>query len=154
MRGGLSDLLLDPNSFLSQPRYRSLLDLWEHHSLQQLFDGMNGLIGFFHHTFQLCLLARYLGKVSLSVLRCLLLSGPLGRVGGKNLILTFKWLVLSQVLGTSSHRRYGQRAWLLKLIELLDRERMGSSFQHQIVDVRFWLSTTMNKKYSKTTKKL
>ena len=45
MHGGLGDLLLDSRSFRSWSNFWSLLGLREHHSLQQLFYGVNGLVG-------------------------------------------------------------------------------------------------------------
>ena len=105
--GGRGDLLLDPCSFLSRPQYRSLLDLRDHHFLQQLFNGVNGLVCLHHHTFKLWLLACYLGKINLCVLRRPLFSRPLGWIRGVRLILTFRGLVLSQILGTSPPRHSG-----------------------------------------------
>ena len=78
MRGGLGDLLLDPHSFSSQSRPWGFLDLREHHSLRQLFDGVNSLVGFFHYTFKLHLSTCHLGKINLCLFTHLLFPWSLG----------------------------------------------------------------------------
>ena len=55
MRGGLGDLLLDLRSLSNRSQPRGFLDLREHHSLWKLSNGVNNLVGFFHHTFKLYL---------------------------------------------------------------------------------------------------
>ena len=81
---GLRDLLLDSllNSYPFHYRFQSWswLSWREHHSLQQSFDGVDSLIGLFHHSLKLCLSTCHLGRVNLSVLSFLLVSRPLGRI--------------------------------------------------------------------------
>ena len=103
---GLSDLLLDPRLFHSRFQSYSWLSWLEHHSLQQLFNDVDGLIGLFHHSLKLCLSTCHLGEVNLSVQGRLLFSGPLGRIWSLSLVLAFKGLIFGQVLGMSPPRHY------------------------------------------------
>ena len=109
---GLCDLLLGSHPFNSRFQSWGWLSWREHHSLQQLFDGVDGLVGLFHHSLKLCLSTCHLGEVDPSVRRRLLFFGPLGRIRSLSLVLTLIWLILGQVLGTSPPRHYGWCLWL------------------------------------------
>ena len=127
MCGGLGNLLLDLWPFNSRSRSWCWLSWWEHHSLQQLFDGVDDLVGLLHHSFKLGLSTFLLSKVDLGVLGHLLFSRSLGRIRSLSLLLTLRRLVLGQVLGTSPPRHYGCCLGLTRSIGLLDYDMTGPS---------------------------
>ena len=93
-RGGLSDLLLALRPVNSRTQPWGWLSWWDHHSLQQLFDGVDSLIGLLYHSFQLSLSTCCLGEIDFGMFNCLLFSRPLSRIWGLSLVLTLWRLVL------------------------------------------------------------
>ena len=76
MRSGLSDLLLNPRPFNSRSKPWNWLSWWNHHSFQQLFDGVDGLIGLLHHSFELSLSIHHLGEIDFYLFDHLFFSKP------------------------------------------------------------------------------